>query len=61
MMAKGWLTEAEAYEVAGTLELLAERVERGEITVHFMDVVVRKLAQEKYNAWLARRQKGRQT
>lgn len=54
MTADGHLTEADAYEVKGIVALLLERVRAGEITVHFMDLVLRKLAEEKYADWRAR-------
>ena len=54
MTAAGHLTEVDAYEVQGIVHLLLERVRSGEISVHFMDLVLRKLAQEKHADWLAR-------
>ena len=54
MTTDGHLTEADAYEVQGIVSLLLERVRAGEISVHFMDLVLRKLAQEKYADWRQR-------
>lgn len=54
MVLNGFLTEADAYEVAGTLELLLDRWRRGEITEHFLNLVMRKLAEDKVAAWRAR-------
>jgi len=54
MTSEGHLTEADAYEVKGVVALLLERVRAGEISVHFMDLVLRKLAQEKHADWLIR-------
>ena len=60
MVANGQLTEADAYEVAGVIALLLEKVRAGEITQHFAELVLRKLADDKHEAWRARRE-GRQT
>ena len=54
MLADGHLTETDAYEVQGIIALLLDRVRAGEIAVHFMDLVLRKLAEEKYADWRAR-------
>lgn len=43
MVAGGWLTWAEAYEVSETLDLLLVRVRKGEITQHFAELVIEKL------------------
>jgi hypothetical protein len=50
----GFLTEADAYEVEETLALLLERLQRGEISERFVNVVMRKLAEDKVAAWRAR-------
>lgn len=54
MQALGQLTEADVYEVEGIIELLAERESKGEITRHFAELVLRKLADDKTRDWLAR-------
>jgi hypothetical protein len=54
MVVDGRLTEADEYEVQGVVALLLERLRAGEITLHFMDLVLRKLAEEKYADWRAR-------
>lgn len=58
MVEQGLLTRADAYEAAGILHLLLARVRRGEITEHFMELVLRKLATEKYAAWRLRLEAG---
>lgn len=54
MQRAGQLTEADVYELEGLVELLARRWARGEITDHFVELVLRKLADEKSRDWLAR-------
>lgn len=54
MQAEGHLTEADVYEVEGLLDLLARRWSRGEITYHFVELVLRKLADDKARDYLAR-------
>jgi hypothetical protein len=54
MVEEGQLTEGEAFEVAGTLDLLLDKVRAGEITLHFAELVLRKMADEKHAAWMAR-------
>lgn len=54
MQAAGQLTEADVYEMEGLIELLAERWSRGEITDHFVELVLQKLADDKTRDWLAR-------
>jgi len=44
MVMDGLLDEADGHEVAGTLELLAERFAQGDITEHFALTVIEKLA-----------------
>lgn len=53
-LSRNKLTEAEAYEVEGTLDLLVERTRAGSITSHFAEVVIRKLAEDKVRDYLAR-------
>lgn len=50
----GMLSEADAYEVQETLELLIERVQSGAITDHFARLVIKKLAADKLEAWVYR-------
>lgn len=54
MQAEGKLTEADVYELDGLIALLARRWSRGEITDHFVELVLHKLANEKTRDWLAR-------
>lgn len=54
MFARGFLTEGDMYEIQETLLLLAERRERGDISEHMMEVVMRKLAEDKVRAWRER-------
>lgn len=54
MQAEGQLTEADVHELEGLLELLARRWARGEITDHFVGLVLEKMANEKARDWLAR-------
>lgn len=54
MQAEGQLTEADVYEVEEIIDLLVERQSRGEITHHFAELVLRKLADEKSRDYLAR-------
>lgn len=54
MKAVGLLTEADVYEVEELIELLAQRYSRGEITHHFVEVVLGKMANEKVRDYLAR-------
>jgi hypothetical protein len=54
LLARGFLTEADVYEVQETIELLYERQARGEITEHFVEVVMRKMAEDKVQAWRRR-------
>lgn len=54
MVADGLLDEADGDEVAGTLELLAERYTQGDITEHFAVTVIEKLADETRPKYLRR-------
>ena len=54
LVALGFLSEADAYEVQETLELLIERVRQGAITDHFARLVIKKLADDKLEAWVYR-------
>ena len=54
LLARGFLTEADVYEVQETIELLYERQARGEISEHFVEVVMRKMAEDKVQAWRRR-------
>jgi hypothetical protein len=54
MVRNGQLTEADAFEVSGILDLLIEKVTAGEITPHFAELVLRKLADDKCEAWRER-------
>lgn len=45
------LTPAEQAEVEGILTLLMNAVRSGQISQHFADWLVTKLAEEKANAW----------
>lgn len=54
MQAEGQLTEADVYELEGLLAMLARRWARGEITDHFVALLLEKLADEKSRDWLAR-------
>ncbi len=56
MVANGQLTEADAHEVVGIVSLLLEKVRAGEITQHFAELVLRKMAEDKHEAWRARRE-----
>ena len=56
MVMQGQLTEADAFEVRHTIELLVEYVRDGRITQHFADVVLRKLALEKEESCAQRRE-----
>lgn len=60
MVANGQLTESDAFEVVGIVALLLEKVRAGEITQHFAELVLRKMADDKHEAWRARLE-GRQT
>ena len=53
-LSRQYLTEAEAYEVEGVIELIIERVRAGEISAHFGQLVINKLAEEKVRDYLAR-------
>jgi hypothetical protein len=48
------LTEKEAREVEETVDLLVSRWQAGAISTHFVELVFRKLAEEKVRDWLAR-------
>ena len=54
MQAEGKLTEADVYEVDELIDLLVRRYGRGEITAHFVAVVLQKVADSKCRDWLAR-------
>jgi hypothetical protein len=54
MVSQGWLTEADVYEVQGTVELILDRARSGEITEHFARLVLIKLAKDKYQGWIER-------
>lgn len=54
MQRAGQLTEADVFELEGLIDLLAQRWSRGEITDHFVELVLSKLAVEKTRDWLAR-------
>lgn len=54
MVKHGLLTESDAREVESIVSLLCERIVSGEMSEHFADVIVRKLATEKCAAWRAR-------
>lgn len=54
LMVRGVLTEADAFEVQETLELLIERVQSGAITEHFARLVIQKLADDKLDQLLYR-------
>lgn len=54
LLARGMLTEADVYEVQETIELLYERQARGEITEHFVQLVMTKMAEDKVQAWRRR-------
>lgn len=54
MMAEGMLDESDGEEVAGTLELLAERYVQGDISEHFAVTVIEKLADETRPKYLRR-------
>ena len=54
MVAEGWLTEADAFEVQGTVDLVLGAVRRGEITEHFARLVITKLAKDKRKSWYER-------
>lgn len=54
MVADGLLDESDTEEVAGTLELLAERYVHGDITEHFAVTVIEKLADETRPKYLRR-------
>ena len=47
LMVSGVLSEADAFEVQETLELLIERMQSGAITEHFARLVIEKLANDK--------------
>jgi hypothetical protein len=55
MVADGLLDESDGDEVAGTLELLAERYAIGDITEHFALHVIEKMALEARPKYLRRR------
>lgn len=54
MVEGGHLSEADAYEVMGIMELLVERLKRDEITAHFARLVIEKLAEDKRREWWRR-------
>jgi hypothetical protein len=54
MVLNGFLTEGDAYEVLGLMDELIQRARRGEITSHFVHVVLKRLAEQKVAAWRAR-------
>jgi hypothetical protein len=54
MVTDGLLDEGDAYEVAETIELLAERVARGDISEHFALTVLEKLADDVRPKYLRR-------
>lgn len=54
MVLDGYLDEGDAYEVAATIELLAERFAQGDITEHFAVTVLKKLADDGRAKYLRR-------
>jgi hypothetical protein len=54
MVLDGYLDESDAYEVGETIELLAERYAQGDISEHFAQTVIRKLADEGHAKYLRR-------
>ena len=51
MVGQGWLTEDDWGEVEEITILLARRVREGTITWHFAEWILRRLAQDKRDAW----------
>jgi hypothetical protein len=60
MVKHGLLTEADGNEVVCLLSTLAARVRQGDISAHFADFIVQKLAAAKCAAWRARNRRGGQ-
>jgi hypothetical protein len=54
LLARGFLTEEDVYEVQGMFEELHGRLQRGEISEHFIHVIMRKMAEDKVQAWRKR-------
>lgn len=54
MKEEGRLTEADVYEIEGVVDLLIERRQRGDISDHMFELVMRKLAEDKARDWCAR-------
>ena len=54
LLARGMLTMSDVCEVRATFDDLHRRYQRGEITQHFADLVMRKLAESKVAAWRQR-------
>lgn len=54
LLARGMLTEADVYEVEEMFKELHARLQRGEITEHFIWVIMRKMAEDKVQAWRKR-------
>lgn len=52
----GLLTEAEAYEVEGVVELTIEMVRNGGISAHFAEALINKIANEMADRAVARMQ-----
>lgn len=54
MQAEGYLDESDTEEIAGTLELLAEKYTEGSITEHFAVTVIEKMANDVRPKYLPR-------
>lgn len=54
MMRAGYLTEAEVYEVRGVLDLVISQVRADEMSVHFANWLINKLADEMAAQWCER-------